>query len=80
MTILQILEKLAGGSLNVIAFLERAAEAAPDLAPKAQELIALLQSAASQANLVAVASALPGEIANIAQGKLEPKDHPSDAV
>ena len=52
----------------------------PDVAPKAQELAGKLNAPVSQENLVKLASVLPAEIANIAQGKIDPRDHPSDSI
>ena len=81
MTLLDIITKWAGISgSKLIEFLEAAAAAAPDLAPKAEEWIDALKAAGSPENLVALASVLPAEIANIAQGKLDPRDHPSDDI
>lgn len=80
MTLLQILEKLTAGLPSLIATLTAAGERAPDLKPKLDEWIAALQSAASQENLVLLASALPGEIANIARGRIDPHEHASDDI
>ena len=80
MNILQVLEKLAGGAGGLILLLEQVAAKAPDLAPEAREWIDNLGAAVSQENLVALAAALPAEIAAIAGGKLDPHDHPSDAI
>lgn len=80
MTILQLLEKMAGGAAGLIALLKAAGEQAPDLAPLANDWIAQLSAAASQENLIALATALPKEIAAIASGNIAPKDHPGDAI
>jgi hypothetical protein len=80
MTILDILNRFASAGDGLVAFLTRAGAAAPDLKPKADEWIARLQEAVSLKNLTTLASVLPGEIANIAQGKLEPRSHPSDSA
>jgi hypothetical protein len=79
-TILQLLEKAAGAGASLILLLEEIARKMPDLAPAAHEWIKLLNSAATQANLIALAEALPRELANIGQGIIQPKDHPSDAI
>lgn len=80
MTILDILTKAGVATAGIIALLEKAAQQAPDLAPSLHTLIAQLQAAVDQANLVQLASALPAEIANIAKGKLDPRDSPSNLV
>ena len=80
MTLLDILRKLAGPADSLQSFLNTVAQRYPDVAPDAQRLIQALSAAVSEANLVAVATALPGEIAAIARGNLKPADHPSDAI
>jgi len=80
MTILDILQKAAGAAGALVAVLNRAKAALPDLAPEVDKIITELNTAISANNLVALAEALPKEIANIAQGKLDPRDHPSDAA
>ena len=80
MTLLDLLKKAAFAGDDLVQFLNVIAQRYPDVAPKAQELVAALSAAVAAENLVALATALPGEIANIAQGKLDPRDHPSDAI
>jgi hypothetical protein len=81
MTLLQILSKAAGfPAERILALLVTAGTAAPDLKPQFDELIARLNAAIDQANLIALAEALPSEIAAIARGELHPKTHPSDAA
>jgi hypothetical protein len=79
-TLLDLLNKAAGSAAGLVALLERVRLNYPDLASTAEEWLLNLSSAVSQKNLVALAAALPAEIANIATGKLDPKDHPSDAI
>ena len=79
MTILDLLLKAAGAPVaRLIEVLEAAAVKAPDLAGEIGGIVAALKSAASTENLVKLASELPAEIANIARGKLAPRDHPRD--
>jgi len=80
LTLLDLLKKAAFAGDDLVQFLNVIAQRYPDVAPKAQELVAALSAAVAAENLVALATALPGEIANIAQGKLDPRDHPSDAI
>lgn len=81
MTVLELLQKALGGSLpNLIQLLESVAVNAPDLAPKAREWIEALNGVAGPANLANVATAVVRELADIGQGKLNPKNHPSDAA
>ena len=78
MTLLDILTRAGLSAAGIVALLHKAAELAPDLAPEIDEVLGKLSAAIDQANLVALAAALPAEIANIAKGHLEPKDHVSD--
>lgn len=80
MTLLQLITQAATGGGALRDFLVAAGNASPDLKPKADEWIAALDAAVSQENLVSLASALPAEIANISQGKLDPRSHPSDSI
>ena len=80
MTILDILTKAGLASAGIIALLEQVAVELPDLAPQLQELILKLEAAVAPEALVALAASLPAEIMNIAQGKIIPANHPSDAA
>ncbi len=81
MTIFDILKLAAGFSAEELtAFLNSIAQKFPDLAPAAMKLLADLAAAAAPANLVALAEALPKELASIGQGRLDPRDHPSDSI
>lgn len=81
MTLIQLLEKAAGFPVaTLISLLELLAQAQPEVAEQVASIIAKLKAAIPVGNLVAVAEALPKELANIAQGKLDPRDHPSDAA
>lgn len=78
MTLLDLLNKLAGAGDELVEFLTRAKLAAPDLAPLVDEWLIRLNQAISVQSLIALATALPKELGDIAQGKIKPKDHPSD--
>ena len=81
MTILDFLKKAAGEPFSKLVEILRAGAAAqPDLAPAAEWMIAKLNDAVPLSNLVALAEAIPRELAAIAQGKIDPRDHPSDAA
>lgn len=80
MTILEALLKLTGSMPGLVTLLEAAALAAPDLKPKIDQWIQALTQSASKDNLVSLAAALPAEIARIAQFKVDPHSHPSDAI
>lgn len=80
MTILELLSKMVGPAGGLLKFLERAGQTAPDLKPVADEWIAKLSAAIAQENIINLAKVLPEEIANIASGKIEPRDHPSDSA
>ena len=80
MTVLDILVKASAAMAELKAILNAAKAAVPDLAGKVDPILALLDEPVSQANLVALAEALPAEIANIATGHLDPRFHPGDAV
>ena len=80
MTLLEIIAKWAGlAGPELIVLLRKAGDTSPDLKPKADEWIAALQAAASPANLANVARAVISELGDIGQGKIHPKNHPSDA-
>ena len=81
MSILEILKLITGASATgLVDLLKGVSAKAPDLAPLAEEWIAKIATAASPANLLAVNTAVVAELANIAQGKLDPHDHPSDSI
>jgi hypothetical protein len=79
-TILDIIKKAAGPADDLLRFLAKVAADAPDLAPLANELAAKLASAVDVQALTAVAVAIPKELGDIAQGKIDPRSHPSDAI
>lgn len=80
MNLLDILTRasLAMGSVKVI--LQRIIADYPDTAAQLQPIVDGLDAPVSQANLVALAEALPREIANIASGNIDPRPHAGDAV
>lgn len=81
MSLLDLIIRAAGEPASkLISILRAVAAAAPSLAADAEAIIAKLEEPLAIGNLVAVAEMLPGEIANIVQGKLDPREHPSDAA
>lgn len=80
MTIFEILTKLALPAVDLIAFLQRAGNQLPDLKPSADAIIERINSAVSAEALADLGSKIPGELLNIASGKLDPRNHPSDAA
>lgn len=80
MTLLELLNKAAGVATKLEAVLDAAATGLPDLAPEVAMLKSELDKAIDPANLAALGAAIPGELLNIAQGKLEPTKHAGDAT
>ena len=81
MSLLDLLMRAAGKGLpNLVALLESIASKSPDLAPIARQWIEALNGVAGPANLANVAAAVARELGDIAQGKINPKSHPSDAA
>ena len=81
MTLSDILSKAAGVPIgSLIVLLRAGANALPDLRAEAEAIIAKLETAVAPSNLIALAEALPKEIANIARGQIDPRNHPSDAA
>lgn len=79
MTILDILMKAAGAPAAALTqFLAAVKAKYPDFATEVDGLNAILNTAIDPANLAALGSAIPGELLNIAQGKLAGTEHPSD--
>lgn len=79
MSLIDLLSKIAGLSgPELIAFLERVGTEMPDLKPKADDLIAALNTALSGENLVAIGGAVLAELGQIGQGKFSGRPHPSD--
>ena len=78
MTALDVLNLLLKPAPELESLLGKLGDYAPALKPEADAAISALNSAIGQDNLAAVAAALPGEVIDIAHGKLHPADHPSD--
>lgn len=73
MSIYQLLVLAAGAPAGaLVELLNKIKTTAPDLADDAQKVLDLLAQGVALENLVTVASSLPAEIANIAQGRIEP--------
>lgn len=81
MTALQILQILVGASApEIVALLQKLASLSPDSAGRIQEILAELNEATGIANLTAVSAAVLKELGDIAQGRVDPRDHPSDGI
>lgn len=80
MTILEIINKAARGALDLEARLSDLQQKYPDAAVQIGQLKSDLLEAVDPANLAAVGAAIPGELLHIAQGKLDPHNHPGDAI
>lgn len=80
MTILEIINKAAKGALDLEARLSDLQQKYPDAAVAIAEIKADLLAGVDPANLAALGAAIPGELLDIAQGKIEPRDHSGDAV
>lgn len=82
MDILKALGILTGGSVvPLVDLLRQAGARAPDLKPTTDQWIGKLEGAASPANLVKLAPVVKAEIAKaIKEGRLDPRDHPGDAI
>lgn len=80
MTLLDILTHAGVEIADIVARLEAAATAVPDLAPSLHTLIAKLQTPIDPANLAGVGRAAVAELGDIAQGKIVSKDHPGGLV
>ena len=62
---------------NLIAFLRAAGDASPDLKPTADQWIEKLEGARIDATLAAI---IKGEVSDIIQGRISPRDNPSNAI
>ena len=82
MDILKALGLLTGGSVvPLVDLLRRAGDKAPDLKAGLDGWITKLESAADPANLVRLAPVVKAEIQKaIKEGRLDPRDHPGDAI
>lgn len=80
MSILEILTKAGVAGAELVALLEAVKLKAPDLAPQVDEWLAKLGTAVGSANLVALAEALPRELASIGRGDFDGRKHPSDVI
>lgn len=78
MTLLDLLIKAAGPALGLAELLKRIATNYPDLKPEIDNVLLKLQTAVDPVNLAAVGAAIPGELLNLASGKVDPRIHPSD--
>lgn len=79
MNFLEILRRagLSVGDLTKV--LQHVADSGTDLAPLAATLLEKLQAAPTAEKLAELAASLPGELLNIAQGKIDSRFHPGAA-
>lgn len=80
MKILDLLATMGLAAPQLVAFLEQVKASSPDLAPLADRWLLDLNSAVSVQNIATLAEVILPELSNIARGKLDPKDHPSDSI
>lgn len=81
MSALEILSAAAGVPVEtILALWRKIGEASPDALEKIEEQIAKMSAPLAPTNILAVSQLVLPEALNIAQGKLEPKDHPSDLI
>lgn len=78
MTLLEVLTKAGGAAAELVDLLARIREKAPEVAEEISKILDALNQAILPENLVGLAESLPRELANIAQGQLDPRRHPSD--
>ena len=78
MTILDILLKAGGAAAGLVGLLNHIKVKYPDSAIEIDKILAGLAQAVAPESLISLAESLPKELANIAQGKLDPRRHPSD--
>jgi hypothetical protein len=78
MSLLEILKRAGGAAAILVDGLARIREIAPDAAEEIDKILAALNEAIGPDNLIALAESLPKELANIAQGKLDPRKQPSN--
>lgn len=80
MSLLDILTKAGGAAAALVTLLGKVKDVAPDLGGEVDKILSELAGAVASDNLIALAEALPKELAGIAQGKLDPRQHPSDVA
>lgn len=77
---LDVLKAGAVAADELVKFLNRIAQEVPSLAPKAQELIGKLTSPLAPSNLTAIGTAVVSQIGDMAHGKFDPHDSPSNRI
>jgi hypothetical protein len=80
MSLLEILKRAGGAAAILVDGLARIREIAPDAAEEVDKILAALTAAVGSDNLIALAESLPKELANVAQGKIDPRKHASDVA
>ena len=80
MTILELITKAAAASAGLVRLMDDIEAKAPDAKPQIDALRALLAQAVDPANLANLVVVVGSELRDIAQGRIAPKSHPSDAI
>jgi hypothetical protein len=81
MTVADFLAKVAGIPADLlIAVLDSIINSGSEFSEKAREIKEKFVAPLSITNLVAVAALIPKEALDILAGKIDPRDHPSDAA
>lgn len=80
MNFLEALRKMGLSVTDLKRVLEHVASSGTDMAPVAASLLEKLGAGVPAEKLVELASVLPAEILNAAQGKFDPRFHPGGAA
>lgn len=84
MTLLDVIMKALGQAAsqigNVKAILASIVTKFPDTAAELNPIIAALDAPVTPESLAALGAQIPGELLNIAVGKINPKTHSGDAI
>lgn len=78
--ILKALGSAAGNVANLKATLQSVVQRFPDTAGELAPIIDALDAVVSPESLAALGAAIPGELLNIVQGKLDPRPHSGDSI
>lgn len=80
MKLIDLLIRAGMAGSKLIAVLEYIIANVPDLADEARTLIEKLNAAVPLENLLSIAAVIPVEVGNVLAGKIDPREHPSDAA
>lgn len=78
--ILRLLGAGAGEAPDLAEKLRRIREAAPDVAPQVDEVLAVLETSVSQENLLSVGPDVVGALFDVARGRFKPVKGAGDAI